>query len=158
MEESRSASETVISEQTGQIAAELLDVIGPLPRVLRRRAREGWPLEPLATAQVELLRAVRTRPGLTIGEAASELRIAPNTASTLTNQLVAVGFVRRAADPRDRRSVRLTLTPAAEARIAAWRDRRHHVLEQALAGMDRADGRAIVRALPALRKLLGTLE
>ena len=67
----------------------LLAILGPLQRVLRKRAREDWPLEPLATAQVDLLRAVRLRSGITVGEAAAELRIAPNTASTLAQQLVA---------------------------------------------------------------------
>src|SRR5690242_21654337 len=99
-----------------ETASGLLAVVGPLQRVLRKRAREDWPLEPLATAQVDLLRAVRLRSGITVGEAAAELRIAPNTASTLAQQLVAAGLVAREPDPADRRAVRLVLTPAAERR------------------------------------------
>jgi DNA-binding MarR family transcriptional regulator len=135
-------------------AASLLAVIGPLKRTLRKRAREDWPLEPLATAQVELLRAVRNRSGISVGEAASELHIAPNTASTLAHQLAAAGLVSREPDPRDGRSVRLVTTAAAERRMAAWNDRRQQVLEAALRRLDADEQAALTAALPSLRKLL----
>ena len=138
-------------------AAGLLAVIGPLQRTLRKRAREDWPLEPLATAQVELLRAVRGRTGISVGEAAAELRIAPNTASTLANQLVAAGLVRREPDPRDRRSVRLVITPAAERRMAAWHDRRQQVLEAALGRLDPGERAALEAAVGPLHGLLERL-
>jgi DNA-binding MarR family transcriptional regulator len=137
--------------------AGLLAVIGPLQRTLRKRAREDWPLEPLATAQVELLRAVRSRTGISVGEAAAELRIAPNTASTLANQLVAAGLVRREADSRDRRSVRLMITPAAERRMAAWHDRRQQVLEAALHRLDPGERAALEAAIGPLHRLLESL-
>ncbi len=146
-------------EQTStDTAAGLIGVLGPLQRSLRKRAREDWPLEPLATAQVELLRTIRHRPGISIGEAAAELRIAPNTASTLANQLVAAGLVTRAADPRDRRSVRLSVTPAAARRMAAWNDRRHQVLDAALARLDPGERAALAAAVGPLNQLLGSLE
>ena len=69
----------------------MADLLGPLQRALRRRVREDWALEALPTAQVDLLRAVRMRPGATVGEMAAELRVAPNTASTLVQRLVASG-------------------------------------------------------------------
>jgi DNA-binding MarR family transcriptional regulator len=140
-------------------AAELISVLGPLQRALRRRAREDWPLEPLPTAQVELMRTVRARAGISVGEAAAELHVAPNTASTLANQLAGRGLLTREPDPRDGRSVRLVLTPAAERRVAARHDRRQQVLEAALAGLATRDQAAVTAALPALRQLVeGLLE
>jgi DNA-binding MarR family transcriptional regulator len=138
-------------------AAQLIAVLGPLQRTLRKRAREDWPLEPLATAQVELLRAVRRRPGISVGEAAAELRIAPNTASTLAHQLVSAGLVRREADERDRRTVRLAVTDAAERRMAAWNDRRQHVLDTALTRLGRDDRAALRAAVGPLERLLEAL-
>jgi DNA-binding MarR family transcriptional regulator len=146
------------SQTTAATAAALVGVLGPLHRTLRKRAREDWPLEPLATAQVELLRAVRRRPGISVGEAAAELRVAPNTASTLANQLVAAGLVGRTADDRDRRTVRLAVTDAADERMAAWNDRRHHVLEAALVRLGRADREALAAAVGPLQRLLESLE
>ena len=139
-------------------AAGLLTVLGPLQRMLRKRAREDWPLEPLATAQVELLRAVRSRTGISVGEAAAELRIAPNTASTLANGLVAAGLVNRETDPHDRRSVRLVVTPAAERRMAAWNDRRQQVLDAALGRLEPGERAALKAAIGPLHRLLESLE
>jgi DNA-binding MarR family transcriptional regulator len=140
------------------LASDLLTVVGPLQRLLRRRVREDWPLEPLPTAQIDLLRAVASRPGLTVGEVAFELRIAPNTASTLVNQLVAAGLIVRRQDEVDRRSIRLALTAAAEARISAWHDRRQELLHQALDRLN-ADERAVIAAaMPALRRLREALD
>jgi DNA-binding MarR family transcriptional regulator len=146
---------TAVGQET---AADLLAVLGPLQRVLRKRAREDRPLEPLATAQFDLLRAVRLRSGITVGEAATELHIAPNTASTLAQQLVAAGLVARVPDPDDRRAVRLVLTPAAERRMAAWHDRRQQVLDAALDRVSPADRAAVAAAVAPLRALLETLE
>jgi DNA-binding MarR family transcriptional regulator len=139
-------------------AAELIGVLGPLQRTLRKRAREDWPLEPLATAQVDLLRTVRRRSGISVGEAAAELRVAPNTASTLANQLVAAGLVRREPDPHDRRTVRLVLTPAAERRVAAWHDRRQQVLDAALTRLAPTERAAVAAAVGPLQQLLESLE
>jgi DNA-binding MarR family transcriptional regulator len=139
-------------------ASGLLAVVGPMQRVLRRRAREDWPLEPLATAQVDLLRAVRLRSGITVGEVAAELHIAPNTASTLAHQLVAAGLLTRERHPDDRRAVRLVLTPAAERRMAAWHDRRQQVLDGALHRLSPADRAAVAAAVGPLRQLLEALE
>jgi DNA-binding MarR family transcriptional regulator len=141
-----------------EAASGLLAVVGPMQRVLRRRAREDWPLEPLATAQVDLLRAVRLRSGITVGEAAAELHIAPNTASTLAHQLVAAGLLTRERHPDDRRAVRLVLTPAAERRMAAWHDRRQQVLDGALHRLSPADRAAVAAAVEPLRQLLEALE
>jgi len=140
------------------LASDLLTVVGPLQRLLRRRVREDWPLEPLPTAQIDLLRTVASRPGLTVGEVAFELRIAPNTASTLGNQLVAAGLLVRKQDEVDRRSIRLGLTAAAEARISAWHDRRQELLHQALDRLTTDERAAIAAAMPALRRLRETLD
>jgi DNA-binding MarR family transcriptional regulator len=147
-----------LTSPPNETASSLLAVLGPLQRVLRKRAREGWPLEPLATAQVDLLRAVRLRSGITVGEAAAELRIAPNTASTLTQQLVAAGLVAREPDPVDRRAVRLALTQAAERRMEAWHDRRQQVLDGALQRLSSADRAALAAATGPLHELLEALE
>ena len=54
--------------------------------------------------------------------------------------------------------MRLRLTPAAHARIDAWRARRQEVLDRALAGLRPAERDGLRAALPALRRLLAELE
>jgi DNA-binding MarR family transcriptional regulator len=146
---------TVTNEQ---LSEGLLRAVLPMHRLLRRRVREDWPLEPLPSAQVSMLVAVRQRPGMSVGEAAAELRVAPNTASTLANQLAAAGLLERAADERDRRTIRLRPTHAAQARLDAWQDRRRQVLEGALDGLSERDRAAIAAAMPGLVRLARGLD
>ena len=142
----------------GGTATALLEVIGPLQRTLRKRAREDWPLEPLATAQVELLRAVRGRAGISVGEAAAELRIAPNTASTLAQQLVTAGLISREPDPRDGRAVRLVTTPAPSGAWPPGTTAASRCSRRRCAGSIPDEQAALAAALPSLRSLLGGLS
>jgi DNA-binding MarR family transcriptional regulator len=64
-----------------------------------------------------MVRLVGRQPGISVREAATELGLAPNTASTLVSKLAADGLVIRTVDPDDRRVGRLRLTESAQ-RIA----------------------------------------
>ncbi|HEY1635005.1 MAG TPA: winged helix-turn-helix transcriptional regulator, partial [Acidimicrobiales bacterium] len=69
------------------MADELLTNIASIRRAGRRQAGRPVELSSLTGAQLELLRLVRRRPGVSIADAAQELRLAPNTVSTLVRQL-----------------------------------------------------------------------
>ena len=142
---------------SAELSIGLLGVIGPLRRMLRRRVRDDWPLEPLPAAQVELLRLVSEQPGVGVGEAAARLHLAANTVSTLVGQLGSAGLIERTSDPLDRRSARLVLTPAADARIAAWRERRAEAARRALEALSADDRARLHAALPALERLVEEL-
>jgi DNA-binding MarR family transcriptional regulator len=141
-----------------RLAGELTDLNGGLRRVVRRRLRQDAPEPRLRDTQVELLRAVAENPGIGVASAARLLHLVDNSVSTLVNQLVRAGLLRREADPYDRRAVRLEVTPAAELRMALWRDRRARLVGSALARLDEADQEAIEKALPALRRLVTRLH
>jgi DNA-binding MarR family transcriptional regulator len=119
--------------------------------------RDDWPLEPLPAAQAELLRLVSEQPGIGVGEAAGRLHLAANTVSTLVGQLGAAGLIERTSDPLDRRSARLVLTSAADARIAAWRERRAEAARRALEALSADDRARLHAALPALERLVEEL-
>src|ERR1700678_3789172 len=104
------------------LATELLGTISAIRRIARRAARLVWQGEPLPPAQSELLRLAAARPGLSVADAAHELRLAPNTVSTLVGRLAAEGLLNRGRAASDGRSVRLTVTDKATQRIAEWRD------------------------------------
>jgi DNA-binding MarR family transcriptional regulator len=144
--------------ETRQLSSGLLTVIGPLRRALRREVRRGLPDDPLPTSQAELLRLVRLQPGIGVREAAQQLGVAANTVSTLVNQLVAAGLLRRGRDPVDGRAARLELTARAGRRVALWRDQREQALAAALDELDAGQREALERALPALHKILEVLE
>ena len=135
------------------MAAELLAAMSAVRRTARRSTRQTWSAEPLPVAQGELLRLVIAQPGISVADAASELRLAPNTVSTLVGRLAAQDLLTRDRGPSDGRSVFLTATAAAHKRIAGYRDLRAELTGAAMAKLDPADTDALARAVPAMLRL-----
>src|SRR4051812_28154281 len=75
---------------------------------VQRRARALG----LTAQQFWFLNAARELPGSSLGEIGRRQRIGPSTASRLAEGLARRGFLRIAPDDRDRRAVRVLLTPA----------------------------------------------
>lgn len=136
----------------------LADALAGLQRLIRRRLRSGMTEPPLRGAQVELLRLVAARPGIRVSDAAKELYLAGNSVSTLVNQLGRAGYLLRETDPDDRRSARLIPTPAAEARLRDWQERRAALVRTQVSRLSDADRAALLAALPALRRLAQNLH
>lgn len=145
-----------MSDEGVWIADELMTVNAAMRRLVRRRLREEQPPR-LRPAQVELLVVVGRRPGISIAAAARELRLADNSVSTLVNQLLGAGMLRREQDSNDRRVMRLELTPVAKRHLAEWRDRRAQLVGARIDELDAEDRAAIAGALPALGRLLASL-
>ncbi|HEY0813429.1 MAG TPA: MarR family transcriptional regulator [Pseudonocardia sp.] len=127
-------------------------------RVIRRRLRAELPGPALRGAQVELLQLVEDEPGVGVAAAARRLHLAGNTVSTLVNQLVEAGLLHREVDPADRRAALLSLTEAAQARLARWRSARSELVADAVARLSEQDVAALEAALPALQNLVRELE
>ena len=142
----------------GQTAAELIAAMSALRRALRRRVGRVSGVSDLSEAQRELVRVVRRRPGIRVGEAAVELHLAPNTVSTLVTSLCLQDWVYRETDPQDGRSALLLLTPDADRRVDEWRDRRLTVLSEAVATLSPEDQDRIDEAVPALNRLVERLQ
>jgi DNA-binding MarR family transcriptional regulator len=134
-------------------AAELLAAISAVRRTARRAVRQRWHAEPLPIAQGELLRLVAAQPGISVAEAAGELRLAPNTVSTLVGRLVADGLLTRGRVLADGRAVRLSVTAKASQRLASYRDLRAEITQHAMARLAPADVEALASAAPALFRL-----
>ncbi len=137
---------------------DLLDALSSVRRAIRHSTDRPAFLASLTGAQVELVRLLRRQPDLTVAEAAAELRLAPNTVSTLVGQLVEAGFVKRTVDENDRRVARLNLAPAVRSKVQAWRDRRVETIEAAVGRLSPDDRERIAAAVPALARLGRELE
>ncbi|HKN38882.1 MAG TPA: MarR family winged helix-turn-helix transcriptional regulator [Acidimicrobiia bacterium] len=152
-------STAVPTARDKELADALLAGARRLRRTTRRRVRRDWPVPPLPPAQVELLQVVADRPGVGVTDAAAALSLATNTVSTLAKQLAVAGLVdRRRPGSGDRRAVHLALTPAAEERIAMWRDRRAELVAAALGSLGGQDRARLEAAVPALGRLADALE
>jgi DNA-binding MarR family transcriptional regulator len=136
-------------ERTEKLAERLLEVSSSLIRAARSAAAEGARRD-VTIAQMELLRLVRRRPDITATEAATELRLARNTVSTLVGQLEVQGLLERVRDENDGRVVRLRLLPPAQERMAAWRERRLRATTAAVSGLSAAEMAAIADAVGPL--------
>jgi DNA-binding MarR family transcriptional regulator len=139
-------------------AATVLAAISAVRRTARRAVRHAWQTEPLPPAQGELLRLVAARPGIIVADAAHELRLAPNTVSTLVGRLAEQDLLCRERALPDGRSVRLTVTGKARQRMAEWQDLRAQLASEALDGLPAEDRRALADAIPAMLRLAERME
>ena len=87
-------------------------LIGAARRSIKQAVlRKVRPLR-LTPPQFWFLNAARELPNATVGEIARRQRFDAPTASRLAESLSARGLLRMSADPRDRRAVRVSLSPA----------------------------------------------
>jgi len=93
-----------------------------------------------------------------VAEAAQELRVAPNTVSTLIGRLADLGLLKRVPSSTDGRLVLLEVTAKARRRLAEWRDLRAELAGRALAGLPSQDRAALTAAIPAMLLLAERME
>jgi DNA-binding MarR family transcriptional regulator len=101
----------VAEEDSGALSELLMHAA----RAQRRRWREllePWELTP---SQARALRVIGDGDGTRVSDLAGALHIAPRSATEVADGLEARGLVERAADPADRRAVRLRVTDAGRA-------------------------------------------
>ena len=139
-------------------AADLLTAISALRRTARRAVRTAWAQQPLPPTQLELLHLAAARPRISVADAAQELRLAPNTVSTLVGRLTDAGLLNRERSAEDGRAALLTATGKAARRLAEFRDLRAELAGRALARLPAPDQHALAAAGPALLRLAEQME
>jgi DNA-binding MarR family transcriptional regulator len=144
-----------MEEQTPtDLAVVLHDLAWLLPRTI---GRESDPGQLLPASELEIMRLLVRRPGLSVNDTAAELRLAPANVSTALRALEARGLLERRRDPDDGRVVRLHPTAGA---LAHRRDQERawgKALAQALATLPQADARRTLAATRSLRALAAVL-
>lgn len=155
---SRPGAGTPPSGEPEEMAQTLLDVMAAIRRTARRVAGIPGVLSSLTGSQIELVRTVQRRPGISVAEAAEELRLAPNTVSTLVGQLTDAGIIVRTADRDDRRVARLALSPTATRTVVRWYDRRTEAVGAVLARIPPAERRRLQEAQAVLATVAALLE
>jgi len=134
------------------LADALLSTMASIRRSGRLLGRPAE-LAELTGAQLDLVRLVRRRPGVSVAEAAAELRLAANTVSTLVGQLTESRVLVRRVDRADRRVARLELTPAIARKVGLFRDRRVALLTEAIVELRPAERRRLEAAADVLGRL-----
>jgi DNA-binding MarR family transcriptional regulator len=140
------------------LVTDVFAVVGRFRRQLRRSAGRGFDMTGLTEAQAELLRLVGRRPDISIREAAAELGLVANTASTLVSKLVSAGRLIRTVDADDRRVGRLRLTDSAQNVADASRAAGRAALSDALAELDDDELDELSRGLTVMAQITRKLQ
>jgi DNA-binding MarR family transcriptional regulator len=143
-----------VSGQAKDLAVVLQDLAWLLPRTIgaAELQREALPL-----SELEVMRLLVRRPGLSVKEVAAELGLHGPNVSAAVRSLAARGLLDRRRDPDDGRVTRLFPTR----RAISTRDRREDgwaaAMAAALDDLSPADAAALLAAAPALRALADRL-
>jgi DNA-binding MarR family transcriptional regulator len=140
-------------ETRTDLIAELFSVVGRFRRQLRRSTGRGFDAAGLTQSQGEMLRLVGRQPGISVREAATELGLVPNTASTLVSKLSADGLLIRTVDAGDRRVGRLRLTEPAQRIADESRAARRAALSTVLDELDAGQLDSLERGLEVLAEM-----
>lgn len=145
------------SPELRALADELLSAMASIRRSARLLARRPLELSTLTGSQVDLVRLLRRRPGISVAQAAEELRLAPNTVSTLVRQLSDAGLVSRRPDEHDRRVARLELATEMQQKVDAFRDRRIAALSRAMTLLPARERQGLDAAVGLLHELAAVM-
>jgi DNA-binding MarR family transcriptional regulator len=148
---------TVLPDGSGPERESVVDAVLTASRVLvaiaaRSLADVG---DEVTLTQYRSLVVLASRGPQSVAALADELSVTPSTVSRLCDRLVRKRLVRRREDRRDRRAVRLALTPAGRALVDAVTDRRRAEIAGLLDGIPDQAQRSMVQALRALANAAG---
>jgi|SRR5215207_4316469 len=132
-----------------QLASRLRQALARSARRLRQEA--GTDLSPSLTAA---LATIERHGALTPSELAARERVQRPTVTRFVVRLEELGLVSRAADPADRRSSLIAITPAGRALLATARTRKDVFLSERLEALSDADRATLERAAVLLEGML----
>ncbi len=136
-----------MDDRVTDVAAAVESAVDSLVSVLDAARLAQTPAVP--PAQLRVLTIIAGNRHTNMSRLAEALDVVPSSASRLCDRLEATGLLRRVPDPRDRREVRLTLTPAARKLLDELRERRRLALGEVLDRMPGTSRQELVRALQA---------
>ena len=116
--------------------SDLLHVLHEVGRLMRTRFDRYARAFGMTRAQGLILLRLQHQPGVSQNELAVICDVEPITVARLIDRLEANGYVKRCADPNDRRIHRLHLQPAAEPILAEIVRYRERVLRELAEGVD----------------------
>jgi DNA-binding MarR family transcriptional regulator len=136
---------------TDRLIGELSALVGRVMLV----ARGGDEGPALTTTQRLALFELNASDSLRLNELAERIVTSPPTASRAVDALVALGFVERVPDPRDRRAVQIRVTDYGRGRVAERVARVGETLGPALSTLPPNDREQLVTLLARLNSALG---
>ena len=146
-------SGTSLKVSSGDVSTLALDLHAVAIRLLRQ-VRQEDDASGLTSARLSVLSVLVFHGRSTLGELARMEQVSLPTMTRLAAALTKAGFVRRSADPDDRRFVYLEATRTGIALLEEGRRRRVRRLSAMLEGLSARELTACRSALGALRRVL----
>ena len=135
------------------LASRLRLDIARMARRLRQEAGAG-----LSPSQTASLATIERHGPLTPSELADRERVQRPTVTRVLVRLEEAGLVDRAADPQDRRSSLLSISPAGSELLQVARARKDAFLARRIDALEPADREALDRAAAILERMLAPKE
>ncbi|MFF5055074.1 MarR family winged helix-turn-helix transcriptional regulator [Micromonospora sp. NPDC000663] len=132
-------------ERPGDLAAAIAAAAETMIAVLESAAARHQ----VPPTQLRVLMLISGRSETNVNRLAELLDVGPSSASRLCDRLEATGLLRRVADPRDRREVRLVLTAAAQTLLGELAERRQRAVQVVLDRMPPRTQHDVLAALLA---------
>jgi DNA-binding MarR family transcriptional regulator len=142
-----------MDDHVTDVAAAVEAAVESLVSVLDSARAAQTPTVP--PAQLRVLSIISGNRHTNMSRLAEALDVVPSSASRLCDRLEAAGLLRRVPDPRDRREVRLMLTPSARRLLDQIRERRRAALAQVLDRMPAAARDDLLRSLESFAGAAG---
>jgi DNA-binding MarR family transcriptional regulator len=139
----------MVDGQTRDVAARLHSASIRLLRTLRREDDGSG----LSAPRLSALSCIVGEGPVSLADLAHAEQVRPPTMSRIVDALVERGLVSRAADPRDRRSVRIMATDDGMRLLAGGGERRVHALVGRLHKLADSEQRALARGVEILERL-----
>ena len=133
---------------------DLLYLLHDVARLMRTRFDRYARTYGMTRAQGIILLHLQLQPGLSQNELAVICEVEPITIARLIDRLEANGYVKRCADPNDRRIRRLHLLPAAEPILDQITKYREQVRNELAEGLDPAAWESALKALHHMKDKL----
>lgn len=151
-ESSRRVPGRATAPRGDELVAEVADLLHQVNHRIRRAATSGSEPERITGAQMRAMRMlVRAGQPMRMSELAESLGIVRRSATSVVDDLEALGLARRVDDPTDRRAIDVELTEAGRRTMVEARQRKRSAATEVLGELDPAD-------LSALRALLERLR
>ncbi len=132
----------------------LVDDVLALYHLIRRASHPVHRAE-MTPEQYWLLRLLRRKGAMSIGELAEALGVTGSSVTTACKRLEKAGLVTRERQSNDERMVRVMLTEHGHERIEAWQQQRRALLSQLLAPLNQDEQRTLQKLL---EQILETAE
>jgi DNA-binding MarR family transcriptional regulator len=134
-----------------QILAQTLD----LSRMLRQKCFQRDEKD-VNMLQLHAVVLIREHEGMTMKEFAESLKITSPSATSFVNRVVNMGWVQRVADKKNRKLVRLKITPLGKRLLQARMQEKRRCFRDMLKLLSVQDQRDLVRVLQKLTKALAS--